>query len=127
MSTLAYIFGYILKFWLNLCGNYGLAMVLFSVTVKAILFPLSIKQQKSMRMSQELQPKLNELQAKYGDNKEQMTIEYQKFMKENKYNPFGGCLLSILQLFVLFGVLYVVMNPMKYMDKYTDEEINVAF
>ncbi len=127
MSTLAYIFGYILKFWLNLCGNYGLAMVLFSVTVKAILFPLSLKQQKSMRMSQELQPKLNELQAKYGDNKEQMTIEYQKFMKENKFNPFGGCLLSILQLFVLFGVLYVVMNPMKYMDKYTDEEINVAF
>ncbi len=125
--ALAYLFGYLLKFWLNICGNYGIAVFLFSVTIKALMFPLSLKQQKSMRQNQELQPKLNELQQKYGNNQEQMAIEYQKFMKENKFNPFGGCLLSIFQIIALFGVLYVVTNPIKYMDKYSDEEIQVAF
>ena len=126
-SGLAYLFGYLLKFWLNICGNYGIAVLLFSISIKAILFPLSLKQQKSMKQNQELQPKLNELQQKYGNNQEQMAIEYQKFMKENKFNPFGGCLLAIFQIVALFGVLYVVTNPIKYMDKCSDEEIKVAF
>ena len=124
LSLIANLFGYLLKFWVNVVGNYGWALVLFSVTIKVILFPLTLKQQKSTKQMQELQPKLNELQEKYKDDQQKLSIEYQKFMKENKYNPFGGCLLMILQLFVLIGVLYVVTNPMKYMDKLNDNEIN---
>ena len=126
MELIAYTFGYLLKFWFWLCGNYGLAMILFSITIKLILFPMTLKQQKSLKKNQELQPKLNELQQKYANNQEQMAIEYQKFMKENKFNPFGGCLLSIVQIFVLFGVLYVVINPMKYMEKYDKAQLDEA-
>ena len=126
LALIAYTFGYLLKFWFWLCGNYGLAMILFSVTIKFILFPMTLKQQKSLRKNQELQPKLNELQQKYANDQQQMAAEYQKFMKENKFNPFGGCLLSIVQIFVLFGVLYVVLNPIKYMEKYDEAQINEA-
>ena len=127
LELIAYTFGYLLKFWFWLCGNYGLAMILFSITIKLILFPMTLKQQKSLKKNQELQPKLNELQQKYANNQEQMAIEYQKFMKENKFNPFGGCLLSIVQIFVLFGVLYVVINPMKYMEKYDKAQLDEAY
>jgi len=126
LSLIANLFGYLLKFWVNVVGNYGWALVLFSVTIKVILFPLTLKQQKSTKQMQELQPKLNDLQEKYKDDQQKLSIEYQKFMKENKYNPFGGCLLMILQLFVLIGVLYVVTNPMRYMDKLSDSEIDMA-
>ena len=126
LGSIAYLFGYLLEFWFKVVGNYGWAVILFSVTIKALLFPLTLKQQKTMKKNQELQPKLQALQEKYKDDQQKLSIEYQKFMKENKFSPFGGCLLMILQLFVLLGVLYVVTNPMKYMDKYTTEEINLA-
>jgi len=124
LGVIAYIFGYLLKFWFTIVGNYGWAIILFSITIKAILFPLTLKQQKSTRKTQELQPKLNALQEMYKDDQQKLSEEYSKFMKENKFNPFGGCLLMILQLFVLLGVLYVVANPMKYMEKSTQEEID---
>ena len=124
LGVIAYLFGYLLKFWFSVLGNYGWAIIMFSVTIKAILFPLTLKQQKSTRKTQELQPKLNALQEKYKDDQERLSIEYTKFMKENKFNPFGGCLLMILQLFVLLGVLYVVASPMKYMEKIPPEEID---
>ena len=124
MDLIANLFGYLLKLCMNICGNYGWAVIIFSVLIKVILFPLTIKQQKSLKKNQELQPKLSELQAKYGSDQQKLSEEYQKFMTENKYNPFGGCLLMILQLFILIGVLYVVSNPMKYMEKKNDSEIN---
>ncbi len=126
MGLIANIFGYLLKLCFQLCGNsYGWAVILFSVIIKAILFPLTLKQQKSLKQNQELQPKLNELQEKYKNDQQRLALEYQNFMKENKYNPFGGCLLMILQLFVLIGILYVVSNPIKYMEKESDKQINV--
>ena len=123
LGLIANLFGYLLKFWYSVVGNYGWALLLFSITIKALLFPLTLKQQKSTKKTQELQPKLQALQEKYKDDQEKMQIEYQKFMKENNFNPFGGCLLMILQLFVLIGVLYVVTNPLKYMEKLSQEEI----
>ena len=124
MGFIANIFGYLLKFCVNICGNYGLAVILFSILIKIILYPMTLKQQKSLKKNQELQPKLNELQEKYKNDQEKLAVEYQNFMKENKFNPFGGCLITFLQLFVLIGVLYVVSNPIKYMEKQDDAAIN---
>jgi len=123
-SLISNIFGYVLKFCLDICGNYGLAVILFSVIIKAIIFPLTLKQQKSLKKNQELQPKIQELQNKYKNDQEKLNIEYQKFMKENKFNPFGGCLLMIFQLIVLIGVLYIVSNPMTYMEKADQKTID---
>ena len=122
-QAIAYVFGYVLEFWLKIFGNYGVAVIMFTITIKAILLPLTIKQQKSTEKTQELQPKLNELQEKYKDDKQKLSEEYQKFMSENKFNPFGGCLIAIVQLFVLLGVFYVVANPLQYMEKNSKEEI----
>ncbi len=124
-QAIANVFGYVLEFWLKIFSNYGVAVVMFTITIKAILLPLTIKQQKSAERTQALQPKLNELQEKYKDDKEKMTQEYQKFMSENKFNPFGGCLIAILQIFVLLGVFYVVANPLQYMEKNTADEITI--
>ncbi len=124
MGTIAWIFGWVLKLWFNILGNYGWAVILFSITMKVILLPLIKKQQESAKKGQELQPKLQALQEKYKDDQEKMSIEYQKFMQENKYNPFGGCLLMIFQMVMLIGVLYVVTYPMKYMEHQTESQID---
>ena len=124
MGLIASIFGYVLEFWYNICQNYGLSIILFALTIKAIMFPLTLKQQKSMKKTQELQPKLMALQEKYQNNQEAMMVEYQKLLSENKYNPFGGCLLSFIQLPILLGVFYVVASPLTYMQKMEQTEIN---
>jgi len=124
MGAIASLFGYVLDFWYNICQNYGISIILFALTIKAIMFPLTLKQQKSMKKTQEMQPKLLALQEKYKDNQEAMMVEYQKLMSENKYNPFGGCLLTFIQLPILLGVFYVVASPLTYMEKIEQPEID---
>ena len=124
MGLIASLFGYVLDIWYNVCQNYGVSIILFALTIKAIMFPLTLKQQKSMKKTQEMQPKLLALQEKYKDNQEAMMIEYQKLMSENKYNPFGGCLLTFIQLPILLGIFYVVASPLTYMQKMEQPEID---
>lgn len=124
MGAIASLFGYVLDFWYNICQNYGFSIILFALTIKAIMYPLTWKQQKAMKKTQEMQPKLLALQEKYKDNQEAMMVEYQKLMSENKYNPFGGCLLTFIQLPILLGVFYVVASPLTYMDKMEQIQID---
>lgn len=124
MGTIASLFGYVLEFWYNICQNYGVSIILFALTIKAIMFPLTLKQQKSMKKTQEMQPKLLALQEKYKDNQEAMMVEYQKLLSENKFNPFGGCLLTFIQLPILLGVFYVAASPLTYMEKMEQTEID---
>ncbi len=124
MGAIASLFGYVLEFWYNICQNYGVSIILFALTIKAILFPLTLKQQKSMKKTQEMQGKLMELQERYKDNQEAMMVEYQKMMKENKFNPFGGCLLTFIQLPILLGVFYVAASPLTYMQKIDSNQMN---
>ena len=123
MGAIASLFGYVLDIWYNICQNY-VSIILFALTIKAIMFPLTWKQQKSMKKTQEMQPKLLALQEKYKDNQEAMMLEYQKLMSENKYNPFGGCLLTFIQLPILLGVFYVVASPLTYMEKMEQPKID---
>lgn len=124
MGAIASLFGYVLEFWYNICQNYGLSIILFALTIKVIMFPLTLKQQKSLKKTQEIQPKIMALQEKYKDNQEAMVTEYQKLLSENKFNPFGGCLLSLIQLPILLGVFYVAASPLTYMQKTPTTEID---
>ena len=124
MELIANIFGYVLDFWYNICQNYGISIILFALTIKLVMFPLTLKQQKSMKKTQEIQPKLLALQEKYKDNQEAMVIEYQKLLSENKYNPFGGCILSLIQIPILLGLFYVVARPLTYMQKFDQTQID---
>lgn len=98
-----------------LVNNFGWAIVIFSVIVKAAMFPLTLKQQKNMAMSQLFTPRVREIQQKYRNNQQKMQEEMAKLQKEG-YNPMGGCGSMLLTFVILFGVIDVVYKPMTHME-----------
>jgi YidC/Oxa1 family membrane protein insertase len=84
-------------------ANYGLAIILITVLIKLVLYPLTNTQMKSMKNMQEIQPKLKELQAKYKEQPEKLQSETMKLYKEKGVNPFGGCLPLLIQMPILIA------------------------
>jgi YidC/Oxa1 family membrane protein insertase len=85
------------KFY-SFAHNWGAAIVLLTLLVKALLYPLTVKSMMSMQEMKNLQPKVDALKAKYGDDKEKMNQEVMKLYQEHKVNPLGGCLPLLLQM-----------------------------
>jgi YidC/Oxa1 family membrane protein insertase len=85
------------KFY-SFAHNWGAAIILLTLLVKALLYPLTVKSMKSMQEMKKLQPKVDALKAKYGDDKEKMNQEVMKLYQEHKVNPLGGCLPLLLQM-----------------------------
>lgn len=106
------IFGYVLWAAFLLVKNFGLAIILFTILMKGILFPFSVKQQKSMAASARLQAKQRELQKKYANDKQKYNEEFQKLYQKEGVSPTGGCLTSIVPLFVMLGLYYSVVMPL---------------
>lgn len=90
--------------------DFGIAIILVTLLLKLLLFPLSQKQIEQQKKLQELQPKIKEIQDRNKDNKEKQTKELMEFYKTNKANPFGGCLPLIVQLVFLIAIYRVLMN-----------------
>lgn len=90
-------------------GDWGLAIIVLTVLVRIALMPLTIKQTRSMYELQRIQPKIKELQKKYADDKEKLQEETLKYYQENKVNPFGGCLPTLIQMPLLI-MLYQVLG-----------------
>lgn len=111
-SWIGYVFGYILWFFYEITRNYGFAIVLFTIVLKIITFPFSIKQQKSMAANARLAGKQKQLQEKYGNDKAKLSEETQKLYAKENVNPMGGCITMILPLILLMGVYYAVINPL---------------
>ncbi|MFZ5987481.1 MAG: YidC/Oxa1 family membrane protein insertase [Bacillota bacterium] len=103
--------------------NYGVAIILFTIFIKLALLPLTIKQYKSTAKMQELQPLMQEIQRKYKNDKEKQTQEMMKMYQEHKYNPASGCLPILVQMPILFSLIYVIGKPLTYMLGKTAEEI----
>ena len=120
---IASVFGYLLYWIYNIVGNYGIAIIIFTLLTKLILLPLTIKQHKSLEENKKMQPLLQELQVKYKDDQQKMAEEYQKLMKDTKFNPFSGCLISLLQIPILFGLLFAVSKPLTNIVKMPEEQI----
>ena len=120
----ASLFGYILAFLYDLINNYGLAIILFTIIIKIILLPLSIKQQKTLKKSTQLQEKMKVIQFKYKNNPEKMNQEMMELYKSENMSPFSGCLTAIIQLLLLLSVFYLVRAPLTYMEKIPTEDIN---
>ena len=120
----ANIFGYLLELLYNLVNNYGFAIILFTVVIKLILLPLSIKQQKTMQKSAKLQEKMKTIQFKYKNNPEKMNQEIMELYKKENMNPFSGCLTAIIQLILLLSIFYLVRSPLTFMSKLPKEDIN---
>ncbi|MCH5200531.1 MAG: membrane protein insertase YidC [Oscillospiraceae bacterium] len=107
--------GYIMWACYLLVNNFGLAIIIFTVIVKAATFPLFLKQQKNMAKSLLFTPKVREIQQKYRNNRDKQQEELAKLQKEG-YNPMGGCGTMLLTFLILFGVIDVVYKPMTHME-----------
>ncbi len=121
-SFFANLFGYLLNFLYNLIGNYGLAIILFSIIVKIVLLPISIKQQKTMKKTAKMQDELKVLQVKNKNNPEALQRETLELYKREGMSPFSGCLSTIIQFILILSVFYLVRSPLTYMKK-IDQEI----
>ena len=117
ISFLANIFGYVLNFIYEIIKNYGLAIILFSILLKLLLLPLTIKQQKTLKKSQKIQSELKVIQERYKNDPEKLNKEMMALYKRENMSPFSGCLSSIIQLVLLLGMFYLVRNPLTYMKK----------
>jgi YidC/Oxa1 family membrane protein insertase len=100
---------YLLQFFYDFTGNYGVSIILLTVLVKLVLLPLTIKQTRSMLAMQRIQPEIKKLQEKHKDDKEKLSQEMMKFYKENKINPLSGCLPLLMQM-PIFIALYTVLR-----------------
>ncbi len=115
MGALIRPFGIFLKYLYDLTGNYGWALIIFTVVINLLLMPLTLKQQKSTMAMQKMQPKMNEIQKKYQYDQEKQSQEMMKLYKEYNINPLGGCLPTILQLAIILVLYQAILKPLTYM------------
>lgn len=120
-SAIANLFGYLLNFLYELVNNnFGIAIILFSILLRIILLPITIKQQKSVQKTNKIQGELKNLQVKYKNNPEMLNKETMELYKREQISPFSGCLSAILQIVIILSVFYLVSQPLTYMKKVND-------
>lgn len=106
------LFGYVLWAAYHFINNFGIAIIIFTLIFKVVLFPSSVKQQKSMAANAKIQAKQRALQEKYGNDKQRYNEELQKLYEKENVKPFGGCLSSFLPFIVMLGIYYSVVRPL---------------
>ena len=99
----------------NLCGSYGIAIIILTIIVRLFVWPLSVSQQRSMRLMQKLQPKLKMIQERYKNDPQTMQRKMMEFYKENNFNPMGGCLPLLIQM-PIFILLYTALISPQFID-----------
>ena len=120
----ANVFGYLLNGIYGLVNNYGIAIIIFTLIVKGIMLPISIKQQKTMKKSAKVQKEAKEIQEKYKNDQVRQSQELMELYKRENFSPFGGCLSSIFQIVLILSVFYLVSSPLTYMKKVDSEVIS---
>ena len=100
----------ILKFFNSIVGNYGLAIILTTILIKLILFPLSLKQEKAMQRMKDLQPEIDKINKEYKGDKVKINEMTANLYKEKNVNPFSGCLPLLIQLPIFVALYYAFMS-----------------
>jgi len=115
INSIAVPLGKLLYYIYDIVNSYGLSIVVFTILVKLILLPLTIKQTRSMKQMQELNPKIKALQKKYGHDKQKLNEKTIELYRQHNVNPFAsGCLPILIQLPVLFALFQVLRLPEVY-------------
>lgn len=104
--------------------NYGFAIIIFTIVVKLVLLPLTVKQYKSTSKMQTIQPQIQEIQKRYKNDKEKLNQEMMKVYQENSVNPAGGCLPLLIQMPILISLYWVIVQPLKFMLSKTPDQMN---
>lgn len=124
MYILAEPLAFLTRLIYNLIENYGITLIIVTILIRVLTIPLTVMSQKSTAKTQLIQPELQKLQQKYKNDKEKLSIEMQKLYKKHDVNPMGGCLPLIVQMFVLFGFIRVVYDPLRYILQLSVEQID---
>jgi len=103
----------ILHFFYGYVGNYGVAIILLTLLIKVLFWPLSYKSYQSMDKMKKIQPMLATIREKYKDDRERMNQEMMQLYKTYKVNPAGGCLPMLLQIPVFFGLYQALLNAIE--------------
>jgi len=124
MYILAEPLAFLTRLVYKLINNYGMTLIIVTFLIRLLTIPLTVKSQRSTAKTQKLQPEIQKLQQKYKNDKEKLGMEMQKLYTKNNVNPMGGCLPLIVQMFVLFGFIRVVYDPLKYILQLSAEQID---
>lgn len=126
ITAILQFFGRILLWIYNFCGNYALALAIFTLLSKIVVFPLSYKGKQSMMRMNALNEEQQRLQKQYGKDQQRYQEELSKLYEQQGVNPMSGCLWSMLPLPILMGLYYVIRRPMLYMLCLTEEQITAV-
>ena len=116
--------GYIMNFCYEVCKNYGIAIILFTIFSKIVLLPISIWVQKNSIKMVEMQPDINKIKIKYFGDKDRIADEEAALYKKYKYNPLASLIPLIVQIVLLLGLVAVINHPLTYISKTNNEIIN---
>ena len=109
-NFIAQILLQLLEFIHHLVPNWGAVIIILSIFIYLLLYPLTLKQMRSMKEMQALQPRIEELRKTHKDNPQRLNKEIMELYREHKVNPFGGCLPLILQIPIFFALYQVLMR-----------------
>lgn len=125
-DALGQIFGYVLWFFFDLFNNYAIAIVLFTIIIKILVFPFDLKSRKANAKTSRFSAKTREIQKKYANNKQKMNEELAKLYQEEGANPMKGCMPTIFPMFAFFGVWTAIVKPLTNMFHIPVGEVNAA-
>jgi YidC/Oxa1 family membrane protein insertase len=113
VSPLVRLFAWLLHALYTVIPNYGVAIILLTILVRAVTAPLTIRQMRSMERLRRVQPRMKEIQEKYADDRQKQSEELMKLYKLEKVNPLGGCFPMLLQLPVFIGLFYALRSSLE--------------
>jgi YidC/Oxa1 family membrane protein insertase len=125
-EIIGYPLGFIMWLLYQIGHSYALALILFTIVTRALMFPLSVKQQKQQAMMTAFQPKLEELKRKYPNNQQKQQDEQMKLYAEEGINPMASCLPLLIQFPLLFGIFDVVYRPLTHIIRASKPVIDAA-
>jgi len=111
-NIIGYLFGYLLWGAFSVVKNFAIAILIFTIILRLVQFPMQIKSQKNMAGNMRMQSKQKELQDKYGKDKAKLNEELSKLYEKENINPMSGCVTSIIPMFLLMGVYWTIRNPL---------------
>ena len=123
MYYIVYPFSWLLNVFYHAFNNYGMAIILFALVVKVVLFPLTLKGKRGMIQMNMLSGKLDQLKKQYGKDQQRYNLEMQKLYEREKVNPMSGCLWSLLPLLILLPLYAIIRQPLKYLMGLTPDQI----
>lgn len=129
-DIIGYPFGYLMSWIYSFVGNYGVAIILFTLLTKILFFPVNYRTQMNSARMRLMQPKLDKLKKSFGSNPQRLQQEQQNLYQEEGINPMASCMPSLIQMLLLFGVLDVVYKPLTHIfhfgSKVKDAALNIA-